>query len=216
MTSGLSDSVLARIYEAYFEAVRAAHAGQALDIDGLSRMMPSVVEHGDGALLERRVLATHRLKSAVPPGALARMSALIGGGTEAQSEALGNLFEAYGLAFQIIDDVLNLRGFDEDRKNRGEDITQGKVTAPIAKAMTRLTLEGRRDLWSRLSARPSDRDAIQDVIGIVSGCGALDACEEQARDLVERAGQELDPLVPDSQPKIRLRAFGWFVLDRHY
>ena len=65
--------------------MRAAHAGQALDIDGLSGMMPAVVESGDGALLERRVLAVHRLKSAVPPGALARMSALIGGGTQAQS-----------------------------------------------------------------------------------------------------------------------------------
>jgi geranylgeranyl pyrophosphate synthase/predicted secreted hydrolase len=216
VTSGLSDTMLTRIYEAYFEAVRAAHAGQALDIDGLWRMMPSVVENGDGALLERRVLATHRLKSAVPPGALARMSALIGGGTEAQSEALGDLFEAYGLAFQIIDDVLNLRGFDEDRKNRGEDITQGKVTAPVAKAMARLPLEGRRELWSRLSARPSDRERILDVIAIISGCGALDACEQQARDLVECAWRALDPLVPDSQHKIRLRAFGWFVLDRHY
>lgn len=216
LTSGLGDSLLARIYESYFEAVRAAHAGQALDIDGLAALVPSVVETGDGALLERRVLAVHRLKSGVPPGALARMSALIGGGTEAQSEALGHLFEAYGLAFQIIDDVLNLRGFDEDRKSRGEDVTQGKVTAPVAKAMARLPLERRRELWSRLSGRPSNRDGIQEVIAIVSDCGALDACEQQARDLVERAWQALDPLVPDSQHKIRLRAFGWFVLDRHY
>jgi geranylgeranyl pyrophosphate synthase/predicted secreted hydrolase len=216
IASGLGDSLLARIYEAYFEAVRAAHAGQALDIDGLSRMMPSVVEHGDGALLEQRVLATHRLKSAAPPGALARMSALIGGGTVAQSDALGNLFEAYGLAFQIIDDVLNLRGFEENRKSHGEDITQGKVTAPIAKAMTRLPLDQRRELWSRLSARPSDPTDIRDVIAIVSGCGALDACERQARELVEREWQALDPLIPDSQYKVRLRAFGWFVLDRHY
>ena len=216
LTSGLGDSLLARVYEAYFEAVRAAHTGQALDIDGLSLMMPAVVEDGDGALLERRVLATHRLKSAVPPGALARMSALIGGGTPAQSEALGNLFEAYGLAFQIIDDVLNLRGFEENRKSRGEDITQGKVTAPVAKAMTRLPLSERRELWSRLSAKPVNRSRIQDVIAIIDGCGALDACERQARELVEQEWRAVDPLIPDSLYKIRLRAFGWFVLDRHY
>jgi geranylgeranyl pyrophosphate synthase len=86
----------------------------------------------------------------------------------------------------------------------------------VAKAMTRLPLNERRELWSRLSARPADRGGIHDVIAIVSGCGALDACEQQARELVEQAWQALDPLIPDSQYKIRLRAFGWFVLDRHY
>ena len=204
------------IYEAYFEAIRAAHAGQAIDIDGFGLLMPEVVESGDGRLLERRVLGVHRLKSAVPPGALARMAAMIGGGTPAQVSALGELFEACGLAFQIIDDVLNLRGFDENRKSRGEDITDGKMTAPVAKAMGRLSREDRRDLWSILSGKPADRATIARAIALIDGCGALDACEHEARALVEDAWQAVDPLIPDSQFKIRLRAFGWFVLDRHY
>jgi geranylgeranyl pyrophosphate synthase len=204
------------VYETYFEAMRAAHAGQALDIDTMARMMPSVVESGDGELLQQRVLAVHRLKSAVPPGSLARMATRIGGGTDAQAEALGGLFEAYGLAFQIIDDVLNLRGFEENRKQRGEDVTQGKVTAPIAKAMGRLSLAERRRLWALLSSKPTERAVIQDVIATVDGCGALDACEEHARQLIEDAWRTVDPLVADSQYKVRLRAFGWFVLDRHY
>jgi geranylgeranyl pyrophosphate synthase len=167
-------------------------------------------------MLERRILAVHRLKSAVAPGALARMAALIGGGTDEQAEGLGRLFEAYGLAFQIIDDVLNLRGFEENRKSRGEDVTQGKVTAPIAKAMGRLGAAERRELWSLLSSKPSEPARIQQVIDVVDGCGGLDACEREARELVESAWQAVDPLVPDSQYKVRLRAFGWFVLDRHY
>jgi geranylgeranyl pyrophosphate synthase len=95
-------------------------------------------------------------------------------------------------------------------------VTQGKVTAPVAKAMTLLPLERRRELWTRLSAKPTGRPDIEHVIRIVNDCGALDACEQQARDLVEDAWQEVDPLVANSQHKIRLRAFGWFVLDRHY
>jgi geranylgeranyl pyrophosphate synthase len=215
-TSGLPDATRVTVYESYFEAMRAAHAGQAIDIDSLAGLMPAVVEDGDGATLERRVLGIHRLKSAVPPGALARMAALIGGGTEQQSEAAGALFEAYGLAFQIIDDVLNLRGFDENRKNRGEDVTQGKVTAPIAKAMGRLSPAERRELWALLASKPAEHDRILQVIKMVDSCGALDACEAEARDMVETAWQAIDPLLPDSQFKVRLRAFGWFVLDRHY
>jgi geranylgeranyl pyrophosphate synthase len=196
--------------------VRAAHAGQALDIDGLAPLMAGVVESGDGAMLERRVLGVHRLKSAAPAGALARMAAAIGGGSEAQASGLGRLFEAFGLAFQIIDDVLNLRGFDENRKNRGEDITAGKITAPIAKAMGRLSPEDRARLWSIVESQPRDRATIGEAVRLVDGCGALDACEADARQLVESAWTAIDPLIPDSQYKVRLRAFGWFVLDRHY
>lgn len=214
--SGLPDSLRAKVYESYFEAMRAAHAGQAFDIDSLADIMTDVVESGDGARLEKRVLAVHRLKSAVPPGALARMAALIGGGTEAQSEGLGSLFEAYGLAFQIIDDILNLRGFEENRKDRGEDITQGKITAPVAKAMTRLPVNERRALWRLVSSKPTDAATIREAVDIIDRCGALDACETQARALVEEAWQAIEPVIPDSQFKIRLRAFGWFVLDRHY
>jgi geranylgeranyl pyrophosphate synthase/predicted secreted hydrolase len=214
--SALGPEMRMRIYEAYFEAVRAAHAGQAFDIDGLGSLMAGVVDSGDGVMLERRVLGVHRLKSAAPAGALARMAAMIGGGTTEQAEGLGRLFESFGLAFQIIDDVLNLRGFDENRKNRGEDITAGKITAPVAKAMGRLPLHDRQRLWSIVASQPNDRAAIGEAIRIIDGCGALDACEAEARELVESAWAVIDPLIQDSQYKVRLRAFGWFVLDRHY
>jgi geranylgeranyl pyrophosphate synthase len=208
--------VRVQVYEAYFDTIRAAHAGQAFDIDGFWHLMPDIVESGDGALLERRVHGLHRLKSGVPAGACARVAALIGGGTTAQIETLAALFESYGLAFQIVDDVLNLRGFDSKRKTRGEDITEGKVTAPVAKAMGRLPAAGRRELWSILSSKPADEDRVARAIDLIDGCGALDACEQEARDRVEEAWRAVDPLLPDSVFKIRLRAFGWFVLDRHY
>jgi geranylgeranyl pyrophosphate synthase/predicted secreted hydrolase len=214
--SRLSDSMRARIYEAYFEALRAGHAGQAFDIAGLADLMPAVVESGDGDRLERRVIAVHRLKSAAPAGALARMSAFIGGGTDEQAEGLGQLFESYGVAFQIVDDVLNLRGFDENRKSRGEDITQGKITAPVAKAMGLLSRRERERLWAILAAKPDAPGLIGEAVDLIDSCGALDACEADARALVESTWQSVSSLVPDSQFKIRLRAFGWFILDRHY
>jgi geranylgeranyl pyrophosphate synthase/predicted secreted hydrolase len=212
----LDDVLRVRVYSAYFDAVRAAHAGQAFDIDGLTSLMPQVVESGDGAMLERRVLGVHRLKSAAPAGALARMAALIGGGSEAQAEGLGRLFEAFGVAFQIIDDVLNLRGFDENRKVHAEDITAGKITAPVAKAMALLDRDGRSRLWEIVSARTADRALLAEAVHLIDDCGALAECESEARAIVEDAWSAVDPLVPDSLFKIRLRAFGWFVLDRHY
>lgn len=106
----LTPAQLNRVYHLYFAALRAGHAGQALDIAGLDYMMDDVVKTGDGNLLERRVLAIHRLKTAVPAASLAKMGALVGGGSEDQIEAVGRYFESIGVAFQIMDDVLNLRG----------------------------------------------------------------------------------------------------------
>jgi geranylgeranyl pyrophosphate synthase len=161
-------------------------------------------------------LAIHRLKSAAPVRSLAMMGATVGGGTTAQIEALGHFFEMLGLAFQIVDDELNLRGFKNNLKSRGEDISAGKVTIPIAKAMSRLPLRERRELWETLSSKPTDPAVIAAVIEQLEGCGALDACERQAREMVESAWRRADPVLRDSRVKVILRAFGWYILERSY
>jgi geranylgeranyl pyrophosphate synthase/predicted secreted hydrolase len=212
----LSSAAKLRIYDLYFGALRAGHAGQAFDIEGHDGVMEEIVRTGDGVALERRVLGVHRLKTAAPAAALARMGGVAGGGSDAQIEELGAFFEAVGLAFQIVDDVLNLRGFQGDLKSRGEDIRHGKVTLPVAKAMSRLPLEGRRALWDAVRAKTSDAELVDSVISTLESTGALDACADEASERVESAWQRLDPHLEDSLPKLMLRAFGWYVLERHY
>jgi geranylgeranyl pyrophosphate synthase len=212
----LSDADKLRIYDLYFQALRAGHAGQAIDLDGLSCDVPAALDWGDLDVLEQRVLAIHRLKTAVPAASLARMGAIAGGGTPEQVEGLGTYFDSLGLAFQIIDDVLNLRGFEGDLKQRGEDITHGKLTLPLVKAFGRLDADARWALWNTVAAHPSDPAVVAGAIERIEQCGALDACVTQARELIESAWRRLDPLIDESQSKVMLRAFGWYVLERHY
>ena len=205
-----------RIYRLYFDTMRAGHAGQALDIGNPEALALRAVQSGSSAELEARVLALHRLKTAVPAGMLARTGAVLGGGSEQQIEGLGRFFEAVGLAFQIMDDVLNLRGFEGDLKERGEDIRNGKLTLPIVKALGILPLSRREWLWETLQSRPSDRALVASVIEELERIGAISACADMARTLVEEAWSQLDPILEDSQFKVTFRAFGWYVLDRHY
>jgi geranylgeranyl pyrophosphate synthase/predicted secreted hydrolase len=216
VTDAVSDRDKLRLYDLYFEAMRAGHAGQAVDLDGLAHLMPDAVRTGDGRVLEERVLATHRLKTAAPAAALARMGAVAGGGSDEQVEAVGRFFESLGLAFQIIDDVLNLRGFRGNLKARGEDIRNGTITLPVVKALGRLNHDDRVQLWKTLQARPTDERVVAAVVERLETCGAVSACERQARELVESSWRAADPLLPDSLPKVMLRAFGWYVLERHY
>ncbi len=137
-----------QIYNWYFEAMRASHSGQAMDIHGLNYLMPKVLKDDKTAKsLVKRVVATHRLKSAAPAAYLAKIGGLLGEGKREQIDALGNYFEALGVSFQIIDDTLNLKGFKDHLKTKGEDITAGKITYPVAKAMTMLNKEDRKRLW---------------------------------------------------------------------
>ena len=210
------DGVKLQLYDLYFEALREGHAGQAIDLDGLEAFVPAALEAGAGAGLELRVLAIHRLKTAAPASALSRMGALVGGGSKVQVDAVGCYFDALGLAFQIVDDVLNLRGFKGGLKQTGEDITHGKVTLPVARALGALSPEDRRRLWTMVSLRSADPAVVGEAIALIDKCGALDGCLADARRLVEDAWVALTPLVEDSLAKVMLRAFGWYVLERHY
>ena len=212
----LDDKKKLRLYDLYFAAMRAGHAGQAIDLGGMASLMPAAVATGEHAVLTSRILACHRLKTAAPAGCLARMGALAGGGSDAQIAAVGEFFEAVGLAFQIMDDVLNLRGFAGNLKQRGEDISNGTVTLPIAMAMGRLPLEHREWLWSTLQSKPTDPATVAAAVELVQSCGAIQACADLARELVEAGWQKAEPLLDPSLSRVMLRAFGWYVLERHY
>jgi geranylgeranyl pyrophosphate synthase/predicted secreted hydrolase len=204
-----------RIYHLYFDVMRAGHAGQALDLAGMDNLLSLAVESGDVAPLERRVLTIHRLKTGVPAGLAARVGAILGGGSDVQVQALGAYFEAVGLAFQIVDDVLNLRGFHDNLKQRGEDLSSGKVTLPVVYGLGRADARERARMAATLRSCP-DADGARTMIARLEALGALAACDAQALDLVESAWAKLDPLIADSQQKVLFRAFGWYVLERHY
>jgi geranylgeranyl pyrophosphate synthase/predicted secreted hydrolase len=213
----LSDRQLVRLYEIYFDGLRAGHAGQALDLDGFLPLMQVAVDNADHAhTLVNRVLGVHRLKTGAPAGCLARIGALAGGGSDEQIEALGRFFEDIGLAFQIVDDVLNLRGFKGNWKSTGEDVSGGKITLPVARGMTRLSASGRRWLHETLRSQPQDPETIGKVIDALEDCGAIEECAQQARELVDHGWSIVSPLVEDSIAKVMLRAFGWYVIERHY
>ncbi len=64
--------------------------------------------------------------------AAGQMGAQLGGGSAAQVEALGNFGFSIGLAFQIVDDILDLTGDTETLgKTAGLDLAQGKGFASI-------------------------------------------------------------------------------------
>lgn len=130
----------------------AAGAGAAGMVGGQAIDLACVTPDADGALpapLDADALrAMHARKTGALIRASASAGAVIGGGSEAQVEAIDHAAGDFGLAFQIIDDVLDVEGAsDELGKTAGKDAAAGKPTYPAlyglaaSKRMARECLE---------------------------------------------------------------------------
>jgi geranylgeranyl pyrophosphate synthase len=133
-----------------------------------------------------------------------------------QQEYLCSYYESLGIAFQIIDDVLNLSGFSKGEKECGEDISEGKVTYPVALSLSNLKLDDRKRLWTMIRSRPKEKDVIEDCIDMIRRTEAFENSKIHANDIVENSWKILAPVIPDSKYKSMLFSFGRFVLERWY
>src|SRR4029078_13095720 len=122
--------------------------------------------------LRRCDLKTARLfRAACELGALAR-----GGNVS----LLGEFGERIGLAFQLLDDVLDVSGpAERTGKHRGTDLLDGTVTLPLIIAREREPELAQLDL--RAVRTPEQAEAVCDAI---AATGALDAARGEARAVV--------------------------------
>ena len=95
--------------------------GQVFDLESEGRPV-------DAAALER----IHRHKTGALIRAATRVGAIVGGGSEGDVERLTSFAEEAGLAFQIVDDILDVEGSAETLgKSAGKDEKAGKATYPL-------------------------------------------------------------------------------------
>lgn len=201
----LPDVKATKIYKLYFDVLIAGHAGQGLDINGLDYLMPAAVESGDAAPLFDALDAIHTYKTGGAAGTLCAMACVLCDAPPDVSAAMEGFGVALGLAFQVVDDALNVSGFEGDLKEKAEDIKSGKVTYPIAVAMGRLGATDRETLWSILSSKTKDAAEVQRAVELLRKVDAVGECLRIAQQRVNDTWDVLDPLLEDSFPKLLLR-----------
>jgi octaprenyl-diphosphate synthase len=132
----------------------------------------------------------------------------------AERAALRRFGEALGMAFQIVDDLLD---YTEDEavtgKPSGSDLREHKVTLPLIAALPRLRPADRARVERLLqTAEPTDAQ-IAEVVAAVDRAGGLDYARERALRLAQQAEGELDHLAASPAREL-LRASIGYVLDR--
>jgi geranylgeranyl pyrophosphate synthase len=158
-----------------------------------------------------RYLERCRLKTASLFGASCRLGALLGG-APGDVEALADFGERIGLAFQILDDVLDVSGpVERTGKPRGTDLLDGTVTLPLILARERDA--GLRGLDLRTSVR--DAATAEALCDRIARTGSLDEARRRALAHVAAAKDELRGLglSEDREHALALVADG--VVDRY-
>jgi farnesyl diphosphate synthase len=102
--------------------------GQAIDLASVAPAPGS----GPAAPLDADGLARmHAKKTGALIRAAAQAGAIMGGGTDAEVDAIDRAAAEFGLAFQIVDDILDVEaGSVELGKTAGKDAAAGKPTYP--------------------------------------------------------------------------------------
>ncbi len=163
---------------------------------------------------EERYLEVIRGKTAKLFEAAARLGAVLAGRPEAEEAALADYGLRLGIAFQLIDDVLDYRARPEETgKNLGDDLAEGKPTLPFIHALRESPPE--RAAALRRAIEEGGREHIGTVLEAIEATGAIAYTEARARTEAERAIAALEAL-PGSPAREALAALARFAVDRTY
>ena len=145
-----------------------------------------------------------------------KIGAIAAGATPEQTRRIAAFGEELGLAFQIIDDILNVQPGDEHwGKALAEDITQGKINLQVLLSLQRLAAPRRARLIQILESRTQDPATLHEAVALMDASGAFEAARAIALQHVDRTKalvQGLDFLSPTCRQQ--LAAFVDYVIQR--
>ena len=139
----------------------------------------------DTSITEQRYLDRCSLKTARLFESACRVGRLASG--RPGVEELAAFGREIGLAFQLLDDVLDVTGPPERTgKGRGTDLLDGTVTLPLIGAMER------EPELASIELRGLDRAEAERICDRIAATGVLDEVRGRARDGIERAKRSLE------------------------
>lgn len=136
-------------------------------------------------------------KTAALIGLSCRIGAYLAGASKKEQDIIEKFGREVGIAFQIHDDILNVTGdFEKYKKEIGGDITEGKRTLMIVKALEKSSPADRATIMRVLSTHSEKEEDLRAVIAILHKYDSIEYARQQSRKLIARAKLKLKPLKP--------------------
>ena len=155
-----------------------------------------------------------RGKTAALFSAATEAGGVLAGAAPSQIKALFEYGDALGIAFQIVDDLLDYSGDSKQTgKNIGDDFRERKLTLPVIKAVAKADAE-ERAFWSRTIEKGEQNSGdLEQAIALMQHHGTLDATRRDALDWAERAKDAMQTL-PDHPLRRMLTDLADYVVAR--
>ena len=137
---------------------------------------------------EEIYLQVVRGKTAALFSAATEVGGVIASADEATIKALFDYGDKLGIAFQIVDDLLDYEGDSKATgKNVGDDFRERKLTLPVIKAVAKAD-EEERAFWKRTIEKGKQEDGdLEHALGLLAKHSALDETRADALNYVEQA-----------------------------
>ena len=176
----------------------------------------------DLALDERTYYTIITRKTASLCGACCRIAAELSGCELTTTDSLYSYGETLGIAFQIIDDVLDLTGDPQTvGKSLGRDLAKGKLTLPLIRAIAVSQDATRQMLCERIKqqsdpslSEPEAQAGSEQIRRMLADTDAMSYTRDQAMSLIEKAKAGLMDHLPDSPARTSLLQLADTVISR--
>ena len=166
----------------------------------------------DASTTEDTYMEVIRGKTAMLFEASTHSAAALAGSTEVQSEALRHFGDHLGIAFQLVDDLLDYQGDAATLgKNVGDDLAEGKPTLPLIYTMREGSAE--QAALVRTAIQKGGIEDLESIRAAVQASGALDYTARLARQHADQAIACLDAL-PDNAYRDALIELSRFAVAR--
>ena len=193
-----------RILDVLIGLTQSMVEGELLQLTRLGR----VVDEGEALDIARR-------KTACLFAASMQLAAILTGKSAADEERLAAYGLNLGLAFQVVDDLLDFTASPERLgKPVVSDLREGKVTLPLVFALDE-TPTAREKVQTVLAEKGFSSVRPEEIVALVRESGAVERTRARGSELVAEALRALEPF-PDSVFKRALEAIPQFVLSRDY
>ena len=156
-----------------------------------------LTKNGVVELTEEEHFDIVRRKTAFLFAGSAKIGGMLGPTTREQQDALWDYGVNIGMAFQIVDDLLDFTG-DEDvlGKPVGGDLREGKMTLPMIHLFSRGDARAQTLIRKVIDARSVTLDEWREIRTLLSQARSIDYAQRAAADFVERAKRALYAFPP--------------------
>ena len=174
-----------------------------------------LTKNGDVGLTEEDHFEIIRRKTAYLFAGCARMGGMLGDTTRDQQDALWDYGFDLGIAFQVVDDLLDYTA-DEDTLGKpiGSDLREGKVTLPIIHLLARGDERARALINAVVSDRAVSAEQWREIKQLLAASRATESAYETALGFASRAKQRLLDAFPPTPEREALTSLVDYVVWR--